>query len=252
MNTHNDAQLNTEVLSDEQLTVLLDAKEAGKSFPDALSALHVDVSSALTKDAKEFWDMHSSLMHGSSVIHPSRELLSRIVQAGGEVSPVAHNEHMVKTGFSALLHALFARDWKVIGPVLVLVIMLVAVFDNGTKDESGHVALITPAGTESALPTSDTAEPMAMARMAVGEAPTSNAESAPNAKRAPMAVNTMMMAKTVATPPSGNVDDLVALLGVAADSDLASLSDPKTDHSLITSDTADISGLTTTYDETTF
>lgn len=224
---------NNNFISDEQLLTLLDAKEAGKSFPDALAQTGVGaLSQEDTASLRVIWNMHGTLMNEAHNISPSRALLSRIIE-GVEISasnivtnsPVAgYNEHRTEGQFlnsNNNVKTFMQINWKIVAPIAVFVIVVVAGMSMGQKDEKSLAVNNQP--TSVVTPTS--VEPTG-AMMAMKATPSAGA--------------------------SGNVDDLVSALSFEADGDKTLLDDSSADIALVTADNQTITDFNTTYNETTF
>lgn len=232
-NTNND-----NFITDEQLLVLLDSKEAGKSFPDALSAIAgVSFTHDETKVLRSIWDMHSNLMHEAHNISPRRTLLSRIIEES-EVAPnenvtaginLGYTRYGAKGTFISLrnnFQSIMEINWKIAAPIAVIVIGLVAVMNTGGQ-KTGQLAVnnVENNGGETQVVT-----------MAAGD----NAQTMMAMKVAPMA------------SVSGSVDDLVAQVTSEGDGDLLLIEGSAEDAALITVDNQSVNDFNTTYDETTF
>jgi hypothetical protein len=227
---------NDNFITDEQLLILLDSKEAGKSFPDALTAIGgAAFSHDETQILKSLWNMHGDLMRTTQNISPHKALLTRIIEQSPAISrgnvtahtDLGYTEYSAKGTFISLsnnLHSIMQMNWKIAAPIAVVVIAVVVVMSMGGK-EAGQLAVNNVEVTEvTAAPT----------------APTGNDTSAAAAMKAAPA------------PVSGNVNDLVASLTSEGDLDLALIDGSAEDAALVTADNQSVNDFTTAYDETTF
>lgn len=222
---------NDNFISDEQLLLLLESKEAGKSFPDALTAIEGGTFSLEeTRTLKSFWNMHSNLMREAHNISPRKALLSRIIEQSPIVSrgnvtantDRGYTEDGVKDNVISLdnnFHSIMQMNWKIGAPIAVVVIAVTLVMSMGGK-ERGQLAVNN---TEIAKDAAAEAQPVTMA---------------------------MKVAPTA--PVSGSVDDLVASLNAEGEGDLSLADGSADDAVLITADSQSINDFNTAYDETTF
>ncbi len=217
-------------ITDEQLMRLLDAKEDGKSFPDALRALGpTPLPQEDTKRLKEIWDMQSTLAGMAHSFSPKRSTLTHILaelpegRGAGVTTPLGggYTGGDVE-GFNIIrsINNVMQINWKIAAPIAVVVLAVVAVMSSGT-DRGAPLATNTQV---------DGAPEAAM--MAAGD--------------------TQVMAMKSSAPASDNVDDLATALALEADGDLALMSDSSGDMSLLASDSQTINDYSTAYDENTF
>lgn len=220
-------------ITDDRLMLLLDAKDAGKSFPDALLALGESLPNEDTKRLKAIWDMQGTLSSMAHTISPKRSTLTHILAELPQGTPntvttsggAGYTEgEGQQPAFIRSIHNVMQINWKIAAPIAVVAIAVVAVLSGGANKGAPLATNITsaPATPESAM-------------MAQGDA----------------GVSTMAM-KVAPTPVSGEVDDLAASLSLAADDDLTLLSDMNADLTLVASDSQTINDYATAYDETTF
>lgn len=218
-------------ISDEQLLVFLDNKEAGKSFPDALTAIgSMTFSLEETRTLKALWDMHGDLMSEARDISPSRALLSRIIEQSEIISKknVTTHTHLGYTGYGAKgkfislnnnFYSIMQMNWKIATPIAVVVIAVALVMSIGGK-ERGQLAVNNTEITNATVGQPEPAAAMAM--------------------------------KAVSTPVSGNVDDLVASVTSEGNGDLVLIDGSAEDAALVTADNQSVNDFNTAYDETTF
>ena len=227
MNTNNPQT----TLSDEQLTLFFDAKEAGKSFPDALRTMgDLTVSESDLSELHALWDMHGMLVRNAHNISPAQSLLSRSLDAIPTVVTGAQSPgYQGESASSAFLYItrnlnlIMNMNWKIAAPIAVVVIAVVAVTQMGKSEQPGDLAM---------------SDPKVATTLSV------NAEA-----DAPMAKSMAMMNTA---PVSGSVDDLVASLSAEADMDVTQFADASADIALVNADSQSINDLNTAYDETTF
>lgn len=229
MNNPNDEQF----ISDEQLMLLLDAKDAGKSFPDALLALGASLQNDDTKRLKAIWDMQGTLSGMAHTISPKRSTLTHILAELPQLVPdpvttlrgAGYTEGAGQgPTFIRSIHNVMQINWKIAAPIAVVALAVVAVLSGGSNP-----------GAPLATNTTAVQDAPEMAMMAKGDAD----------------VSTMAM-KMAPAPVSGEVDDLAASLALEADGDLTLLSDMNADLTLVASDSQTINDYATAYDETTF
>lgn len=233
---------NDNFINDEQLLVLLDSKEAGKSFSDALTALgSVTFSLEETQTLKSLWDTHGNLMREAHDISPRRSLISRII-AQAEVPSVANVTTQTDQSYiqysqglfislNNKLHAIMKMNWKIASPIIAVVLIVTGVAMNGgTKDAS---------------------------RLAVGTQEITSADAVPEqamtmSMSADAAPRMVAMKAAPAVPVSGNIDDLMASITREGDGDLALRDGSAEDAALVRADSQTINDFNTAYDETTF
>lgn len=223
-------------IDDEMLARFFDAKEAGKSFPDALLVLgDAHVSDAELSELHALWDLHGTLVRSAHNTSPDHALLMRtlgeiVAQPAPGVTRAASSGYDGASAQGAVeqinnnLNLFMNINWKILAPVAVVLIAVVV----STQ--------MTPAAPPDQLAMNDTPESATMATDAQG--------------------GTSMMMKTMAVseaaPVSGNVDDLVASLVLDADQDMSLFADASADIALVSADSQAITELSTAYDETTF
>lgn len=233
---------NDNFISDEQLLTILDAKEAGKSFSDALTETGVGtLSQEDTETLRAIWKMHGSLMSEAHNISPSKAILSRIIE-GAETSTseivtnspiVGYNERRTDNqsiNSDNYINTFMQINWKFVAPIAVLVIVVAAGMSMGDK-ESGSLAISNQPSTVATTESAPGAAMVAIERVPVME------------KKQP---------SLVAVSTSGDVDTLVASLTLEADGDKTLLDDSSADIALVTADSQSITDFNTTYNETTF
>lgn len=222
--THTD---NNEIL-DEQLAILVDAKEAGRSFPQALD--EAGKVGELPKDLAElraFWGLHGQLMRSAHNISPRRELLSRVLStlpatrnsAVTEKLPGGYNgEGAQRAPITSNVNLIMNMNWKIAVPMAVVLIAVVAVLGVGNSDSE---------------------------KLAVNDPQVMMMSADPSA-------GTLAMKSMDVAPVSGDVDELIASLSLEADGDAGLIADMAGDIALVSSDSQQINDLNTAYDETTF
>jgi hypothetical protein len=241
---------NEREISDEALVLFFDAKEAGKSFPDALTVAGIANTAVDLTDLHALWDMHGNLMREAHNISPSRNLLQKTLNSLGApasvTTPTKHGyeSESEQNMFIRVIHnfnTMSQMNWKIGAPIAVLVLAVVAVASVGGSKPSEKLAVNDVVKPESAL-------------MDVG-APVENTPEVASVEAGDMTQTTMSRsAKSVdsAPPASGEVDDLIASLVLEAGADVTLLDDATGDLALITSDSQSINDFNTAYDETTF
>ncbi len=174
--------------------------------------------------------MHAELLREAHNISPNRNLLSQIIEQQQIIesqdpivtkqSIVGYNVRRVESQFihgNYNIHRFMQINWKIVAPIIVLVIVVAAAMSMGSKKP---------------------------ASLAVNNQPSSTTVAPEGA---------MVAMKTAPVKPvSGNVDDLVASLTLEANGDKTLLSDSSTDIALVTADSQSINDFNTTYNETTF
>lgn len=215
-------------INEEMLVHFFDAKDDGKSFPDALSVYGESLGDAEVVELRALWDLHGTLVRKSHNISPSRGMLMRALE---EISaPVTVLNHAGYVGVHAQnkesiiskSHNLFMNiNWKIMAPLAVVLIALVASIQ------------------------SDDAVPMHMAVIETSDTTLMSASE-------PMAMEARQMAKSSDVPVSGDVDELVSTLIYSADQDVVLFGDASADIALISADSQAINDLNSAYDENTF
>lgn len=234
-------QINDNFITDQELDLLLSAKEAGKSFPDALAAARPKPFSVEeTRAIKEIWDIQSDFSSVAHRLSPDDRFVERLIMElpAQATHGVTRNEekgyHEGRGQVSYFekimsnIDQLMQMNWKIAAPIAVVAIAVVAVLGMGEKN--------APLATDQE----------SVSTTAMPESAMMKNEAVPTG-RAMMAMNTMPV-----EPATGNVDDLVASLNADADADVTALSDGSADIALVTSDSQSVTDLTTAYDETTF
>jgi len=217
--THTDT--NTPI-TDEQLLGLFDAKDAGDTFEHALAALLLHALSPEDKAVvHELWMTHDMLSTLGNDVVPPHALRQRMAQDVTALASAGYTDRRSTDRFIHFINLVTMQiNWKFAAPVAVVVIALVATIGMSGKT----------------VPTD----------MAVSTSEMESARAADTSGRA-----MMMMAAKNTVEPSGNVDDLSAVLVEEADQDLTFSADAEEDMTYVTSDSASINGYTTAYDETT-
>ena len=254
----------TEV-SDEQLLALIDSKESGVSFPDALRALPTPVTSDDdTRVLRSVWNMHGNLMREAHNISPNSALLSRILEQVGVATPIVtgstENGYIKESGNARLNNIpslILGMNWKIAAPIAVVLIAVVSVL-GGTST----VSTIPNPDSIDQLSIENSAQNLqdagASAPTALSIAGNETASEMSMAKSAsPRSVESTMAMRSMAVAPGvmgtgGIIDDLAASIVLEADGDLTLLADSTGDIALIAADSQSINDFTTAYDETTF
>jgi hypothetical protein len=144
---HND----NSVINDEVLMQFFDAKEAGKSFPDALLSAGITDTSIDLAEFHALWDMHGDFMREAHNISPSRSLLERTITALPRVAPSAvtsssstgYHKESSQNIFIRIIHNLDTMsqmNWKIVAPIAVFVLAVVAVVNVGGSRNPAKLA----------------------------------------------------------------------------------------------------------------
>jgi hypothetical protein len=208
------------IITDEQLTLFFDAKEAGKTYADALDALHLKaLSQSEESEMKALWDMHDRVSGLAAEVRAPESLVKRIISETSErisnfaVSfPEQKQQKVIASPYARTVDYLkrpIRSSWKIITPITVIFFALVGVL--GTED-----ALRTPPSP------SFTANDRGAARLAV------------------------------VTERIDSVDEILSTLSSEADSEASLLADVNNDLALVEGDASTAGELTNAYDETTF
>ncbi len=254
----------TEV-TDEQLLALIDSKETGVSFPDALRALPTPVTSEDdTRVLKSVWDMHGNLMREAHNISPSSALLSRILELAGTVTPtVTESEgggYIKKSGNTqpnTIPSLILGMNWKIAAPIAVIMIAVVSVLGGTSTINTGanpdEQDPLSPLAVESASRDGEEASLTTFSLAGndvAGENVMVKSQSVETVESG-VAMRSMAVAPR-AMGTAGIIDDFAASIVLEADGDMTLLADSTGDIALIAADSQSINEFNTAYDETTF
>jgi hypothetical protein len=207
-------------ITDEQLTEFFDAKEAGKTYAEALDALHLKaLSQSEESEMKAFWDMHDRVSGLAAEVHAPESLVKRII---GETSerisnfavsfPEQKQQKVIASPYVRTVDYLkrpIRSSWKIITPITVI-----------------FFALVGMLGTEDTL-----------------RAPPSPAFTANDRGAARLAVVTERI---------DSVDEILSTLSSETDMEASLFADVNNDIALIEGDASTAGELSNAYDETTF
>lgn len=245
-------------ISDEGLMLFFDAKESGKSFPDALLAAGITDPTIDLTELKLFWDMHGSLTRDAHNISPDSRLLTRTLESL-TTSPVLHpvttsphegyTKESKKSVFNHLsnnFNAMMQMNWKIGAPIAVLLIVVTAVAGTrGSDPKPASIAMNDTVSSSATLMQASSVDVANEGAMGVVSQEVGSGE-----------VQTFAMARSAqkvsATPVSGEISDLTLAILLEANGDAALLDDSFGDISLVSSDSQSITDFNTAYDETTF
>lgn len=228
-------------ISDDTLTLFFDAKESGKSFPEALIIAGVTDDISDLSVLRSLWDMHGNIVREVHNISPSSRLLERTLEAlsvgvspvvttSGEAGYIGESQKNTITHVRNSFNLMSQMNWKIGAPIAVLAIAVVAVMNMGADEKSGGPIAMNDASVMNEVSTMSMQAPL------------------------PDEVETARFAKSanIAEPVSGEIDDLAASLVLEASGDMTLLDDSEGDLSLVTADSQSINDFNTAYDETTF
>lgn len=235
-------------ITEEMLMQFYDAKEAGKSFPEAVNLAQADQVLPDLTTLRDLWDLHGRLMREAHNISPDMHLLERTllalpqlkssVTAAPELSYVEGVEKKRITHVNTLFAPNSETHWKIIMPVALVLLAVVTVMNI----PSGEFTT-TQLAVNNELPAPTLMD--ATGANVVTDAPTS---ALLRATPEPATFAMMKSAPTVLV--TGNLDDLTELLSREASTEVLLLNDSTKDFSLIASDAQAINEFNTTYDAT--
>ncbi len=246
------------IISDEGLMLFFDAKESGKSFPDALVYAGITDPTIDLAELKLFWDMHGSLTRDAHNISPDSRLLTRTLEsltATASLAPVTTSPHegyskeSKKSVFNHLsnnFNAMMQMNWKIGVPIAVLLVVVTAVAGTGSSDpQPESIAINDSVPSSAALMQGSSVDVANEGDLGATSQEVGGAE-----------VQTFAMARSAqkvsTTPVSGEINDLALAILLEANGDAALLADSVGDISLVSSDSQSITDFNTAYDETTF
>jgi len=245
-------------ITDEQLLSFFDAKEAGKSFPDAINASGLSTPSQKETDIlRSLWEMHGNLMRQAHNTTPRHDLLVHIMEriedapssssvrekkVTSQIAP--QGTSVVFGGMNKYFRFIEKINWKIlVSSALILLIFVSATGNKNTAVKSVPLAVNEIAEKTIQAPTlmavsSDEPQALPVADLAMRATINAGPESAVMLDDGPLS--------------STDIDTFALLVNGGADVDASILDDTDGDVTLIFTDSQSISDFVNAYDETTF